>query len=393
MTDDAARRLDALLGVALRLARSAPSGSIALAQVERALDLSWVPLPWGESLVGELRAVGAAREPIPFKQVERAIRDAWGGKPGDELDELDTDPVAVTPGAQIHRAVLDGEPVAVKVLRPGLASSVRQDLSVLERLLAPLASAFPAIDAPAVLREVRERVLDELDLEHEAGAQRRFHRALRRHASVVVPAPVMRLAHPGVAVSEWIDGVPLREAGDERDAACATLVRFSLGAQRSLGMAHAAIDPDDVLVLDDGRIAVIDFGAVAPVPAERLDASVRGLDAFIAGDGEALGTALETIGALPASLGPVALALARHALGPLGEGGPSRLDVNAVTAARDRLLERTDELIQIITHGATPPADLWPVRGIAQTFSTIARVGATGDWLALARDALREGWG
>ena len=63
-----------------------------------------------------------------------------------------------------------------------------------------------------------------------------------------------------------------------------------------------------------------------------------------------------------------------------------------MTAARDRLLERPDELTQIITHGATPPEDLWPVRGIAQTFSTVARVGATGDWLALAHDALREGW-
>ncbi|MFX8457353.1 AarF/UbiB family protein, partial [Acinetobacter baumannii] len=81
--------------------------------------------------------------------------------------------------------------------------------------------------------ELRERILDELDLEHEAGVQRRFHRALRRHASVVVPAPVTRLAHPAVPVRAWLDGVARRDASD-RDAACATLVRFSLGAQRSL---------------------------------------------------------------------------------------------------------------------------------------------------------------
>jgi predicted unusual protein kinase regulating ubiquinone biosynthesis (AarF/ABC1/UbiB family) len=392
MADDLARRLDALVGAALRLARSAPNGLIALAQVERGLELSWVPQPWGESLVDELRAAAAdAREPVPFKKVERVLRDAWGCRPTDELDELDTDPVAVTPGAQIHRGVLEGEPVAVKILRPGLAASVRQDLALLEGLLAPLSSAFPAVDAPAVLREVRERVLDELDLENEAGVQRRFHRALRRHSEVVVPASITRLAHPGVTVSEWIDGVPLRDA-DAPDAACATLVRFSLGAQRSLGIAHADIDPDDVLVLRDGRIAVLDFGAVASVMPERVDASVAGLEAFIAGDGEALGAALARTGSLPAELGPMALSLARHALGELGAESPARLDVETVAAARDRLLERPDELLEIITRGASPPADLWPARGIAQTFSTIARVGATGPWVTLARDALRDGW-
>ncbi len=392
MSDDVARRLDALLGVTLRLARSAPSGQNALAQVERALELSWIPLPWGDAIVEQLAAAASrAREPIPAKQIEQALRNAWGGKPSDELDDLDTEPVAVTPGAQVHRGVLDGQPVAVKVLRPGLAASVRQDLALLEGLLAPLSSAFPAVDASAVLGEVRERVLDELDLEHEATVQRRFHRALRRHAAVVVPAPVTRLAHPAVTVSEWIDGVPLVEAND-RDAACASLVRFSLGSQRSLGLVHADIDPDDVLVLDDGRIAVLDFGAVAPVTGPRVDVSVEGLDAFIAGDGEALGAALAGTGTLPAELGPTALSLARHALGELGAEPPARLDIDAVSAARDRLLERPDDLQAMITHGGMPPTDLWPMRGIAQTFSTVARVGATGPWLTLARDALRDGW-
>ncbi len=393
MTDDFARRLDVLLGIALRLARSAPSGQNALAQVERAIELSWIPTPWGESIVGDLRAAATeARAPVPFKQIERVLRDAWGGAPRDELDDLEGEPVAVTPGAQVHRGVLDGEVVAVKVLRPGLAASVRQDLSLLEGLLTPLSAAFPAIDASAILREVRERVLDELDLEHEAGVQRRFHRALRRHGEVVVPAPVTRLAHPAVTVSEWIDGVPLRDAAD-RDAACATLVRFSLGAQRSLGVAHADIDPDDVLALPDGRIAVLDFGAVASVSPERVDASVDGLDAFVANDGEALGRVLEGTGSLPAELGPTALSLARHALGPLGDNAPARLDADTVTVARDRMLERPDDLFAILTRAAVPPGDLWPVRGMAQTFSAVARVGATGSWLTLARDALRDGWG
>jgi hypothetical protein len=394
VSDDTFRRLDALVTVGLRIARSAPSGRVALAQFERAIDLEWVPLPWGEPIVAELRAAAdAAREPIPFRQVEKGLRDAWGAKPGEELDSLESEPVAVTPGAQVHRGELEGSPVAVKVLRPGLAASVRQDLTLLEGLLAPLSAAVPAVDAGALIREVRERVLDELDLEAEAAAQRRFHRALRRHPFLVVPAPITRLAHPSVTVSEWIDGVPLWEAPDPDDAA-AKLIAFSAGAHQ-FGLIHADIEPDDVRVLDDGRLAILDFGAVAPVRAERVELSVRVLDAFADGDGDALGAVLDELGILPAELGPVALRLAEHALGPLAASStvPYSLTSEQVIAARDRLLEQPEALAQLIGAGSLPPEDLWPARGLAQTFSAIARVGASGAWLSLTRDALRDGWG
>ena len=62
----------------------------------------------------------------------------------------------------------------MKVLRPGIADQVRQDLNLLETLIRPLGAAFPSL-APAA--RGRERVLDELDLEHEASTQRSFARA------------------------------------------------------------------------------------------------------------------------------------------------------------------------------------------------------------------------
>jgi hypothetical protein len=63
-----------------------------------------------------------------------------------------------------------------------------------------------------------------------------------------------------------------------------------------------------------------------------------------------------------------------------------------VLAAGRRLLARSDALAELILAGALPPADLWPVRGVAQLFGTIARVGATGDWRELIDRALRNGW-
>jgi predicted unusual protein kinase regulating ubiquinone biosynthesis (AarF/ABC1/UbiB family) len=385
------RRIDALIQVALRLARSAPSGRILLARIADSIDLDWIPRPWGEGIVAELEeAHAAAREELAFKDIQRVLARAWGTKPTEELDDLDPAPAAVTPSSQVHRGVLDSSPVAVKVLRPGLAASVRQDLALLESLLAPLGAAFPALDPGDVVREFRERVLDELDLEHEGTAQRRFHRALRNHPFLVVPAPVTRLTHESVLVSNWVEGATLWQAPNP-DEAAARLVVFVLGALRA-GIIHADPHPDDVLVLEDGRLAILDFGATRTVQRERVDSAAAALEAFAADDADELGAALERLGALPASHGPTLLDLLRHALGELAGPEPARLDSEAVLQARDRLFARPRELSEVIAAGAMPPADLYPARASVQLFATVARVAATAPWLQLGRAALRDGW-
>jgi hypothetical protein len=267
---------------------------------------------------------------------------------------------------------------------------VRQDLAVLEALVVPLGRAFPALDARAVLEEFRERVLDELDLEQGASAQRRFHRALRRHPWLMIPAPVMALARDGVLVSEWVDGIPLWRASDP-DQAAARLVQFALGGAAA-GIVHAGPDPDDVLVLPDGRLAMLGFGAWADIDPDRVALVAVALHGFLARDVEAFGGALEQLGWLPRGCGATALRLIDDGLGGLAGPGPARLDSDAVLAARDRLLDRPEAIVELILAGALPPQDLWPARGVAQLFATIARVGATGDWRGLALTALRDGW-
>jgi ABC1 atypical kinase-like domain len=391
MDADALRRIDALLQVGLRLAHSARSGRVALARIEEGLELEWIPRPWGDQIAADLeRAAASTREPLKAKEVERVLRDAWRETPSSVLDALDPEPHTATPAFQVHRATYDGSAVAVKVARPGLANAVRNDLSLLEALISPLGAAFPAVDAAGSMREIRERLLDELDLETEATIQRRFHRALRGHPFLVVPRPAMDLCHQHVLVGEWIDGVPLREAPD-RDEACARLVLFALGAART-GIVNADPNPDDALVLPEGRLAVVDFGAWREVAPERAERGAGVLDAVIADDAAAFGQALQELGWLPADQAPAMLALVRELLDGLLASGPVRLDNDAVLAVRDRLIDSAAELASLLRAGALPPEDLWPARAFLLLLSTIARVGATGAWAELASTALREGW-
>lgn len=385
------QRVDAVIQLGLRLARSAPSGRLLLARIADAIDPAWLPGRWGETIATELRAAhDASLEPVAPRRVESLLRDAWGAKPTDELDALELEPVAVTVTSQVHRGELDGAPVAVKLLRPGLAAGVRQDLALLEGLLGPLGAAFPALDPAALVREFRQRVLDDFDLEQEAGNQRRFQRALRGDERFVIPAPVTRLAHDGVLVSEWIDGVPLIEA-PAPDEACRLLLRFVLGGMRA-GLVHADPDPRDVLVLGDGRIAVLDFGAIAEPDPDRVGASAAAVEAFLAGDEDALGRALSALGALPPELAGMAIELVRAVLDEFTSAEPVRLDSAAVVAMRERLDAHPREVARLITRGSLDPADLWPGRGVGGVFAAIARVGATAPWREDVRAALRDGW-
>src|SRR3954469_8339511 len=102
---DALTRLDALAETALKLAATAPSGRLGLARMADAIEAEWLPEPWRSRVAPELASArGAMCAPLRYRDVEKAIR-------GLDLDDVDREPVAVTPIAQVHRGEVDGERV------------------------------------------------------------------------------------------------------------------------------------------------------------------------------------------------------------------------------------------------------------------------------------------
>ncbi len=378
--------LSALLDAAGALVRRSSSGRVALARLHGLVDPAALPAELRDRLPPALeRDFAAATEPLRPKEVERILREAWGQSPGKVLDDLDEEPLAVTPAAQVHRAELDGAAVAVKVRRPGLAALVRSDLALIDAVAGPLASVLPAADVRALLREVRETALDELDLEHEGMGQRQAGRLLRRVEDVRVPKTEGELCSEDVLVSELLDGPTLAAAApDDPARAGRALVRAHVTALAA-GVALTDPRPGHVVLLGDGAIGLLGTGLARPADKPRAALALRATGALRAGDDAAFAALLGDLEVLPEAEAQLAGTLARETLGPVADG-PVTLDAGYVAGVGERALERIGAFVGLAGHARPAPSDLGALRMAGQLSLLLARLGAEEDWLALAAD-------
>jgi predicted unusual protein kinase regulating ubiquinone biosynthesis (AarF/ABC1/UbiB family) len=270
--------------------------------------------------------------------------------------------------------------VAVKVLRPGLAAAVRNDLALLDVLAAPLRQVFGAMDAGAVLREIRETALDELDLEHEASTQRQVRRALRGVPGLTVPAPDLELSGEHVLVTELLEGPTLAEAqpGDPADVA-RTLVAAHVAAARA-GLVLTDPRPGHVVLLDTGGVGLLGTGLARPVDRARVTAALETLAAWRAGDQDGFAAIVaERLGLLPAADAVKAYALAAVALGEVLHA-EALLDGPALAAIGERALEHLNGGLELAAVVTPQRNDLAVARSVGQLASVLSRLGATEDW-------------
>jgi hypothetical protein len=376
--------LRALLEAGWALAGRAPSARVGLARAAGIVDPEALPRSIRGPVMRELEAARAAAcEPLDFRTVERALKDAWGRPPGKVLNDLDPEPLAVRAAAQTHRGVAGGTAVAIRVRRPGLDRALRADLALLDALAAPLGAALPQADARVLLRSGREQTLDELDFEHEASTHRRVARVLRDIDGLAVPRAHSELCAEGIFVADLLDGTTLADGGQPHDAGAAAraLVAGHVAAARA-GIALLDARPGHVVVLADGAIGLLGVGLARTVDRARAGMALDALGALRADDDAAFANAVGQAGILPADVALAAHGLARSALGPL-VGGEAKLDAAAVRALIARAGAVAPEAFALVPQAQPHPDDLWLARAAAQLVATLARLGATHDWPAL----------
>ncbi len=260
-----ARTAEQLFSVLGQLKGGAMKGGQWLSTMQAALPPELAG-PYGEALTRLQEAAPAMSESTVHQVLVDHLGPAWR----DHFLTFEDAPAAAASIGQVHRAVWrDGRQVAVKVQYPRAAQALAADLRQLDRIAPLLRVLVPGLDAGELFQQLTARVLAETDYEQEAEAQTAFASAFRDDLDVTVPAVVHVAGH--VLVSEWIDGrsvADLARHGSQadRDRAGLLLSRFLLSSPPRVGRVHGDPHPGNFRLLEDGRLAVLDFGATLPAP-------------------------------------------------------------------------------------------------------------------------------
>jgi len=229
-----------------------------------------IPEEFGEPYREALTKLQKDAPPLPADKVHRVLDGQLGTKWRTRFTSFDDTPMASASIGQVHKGVwADGREVAVKIQYPGADEALRADLKTMQRLVSMLKQLSPGADVQGVVDELIERTEMELDYRLESDNQRAFAKEYANDPHFVVPHVVA--SSPKVMITEWVDGTPLAQiirsgTADQRDLCGTRLFELTFGAPGRVGMMHGDAHPGNFMLLPDGRMAVIDFGAVAPLP-------------------------------------------------------------------------------------------------------------------------------
>jgi predicted unusual protein kinase regulating ubiquinone biosynthesis (AarF/ABC1/UbiB family) len=264
-----------------------------LGQVMSFLDVGLVPEPYREEFQRKLAQLRDAAPKVRFEDMRKVIEDDLDEPLEDVFEEFEEEPIAAASIGQVYRAALPGgSPVAVKVQYPGVNQAVRADMQNLGIILRLMKRVAPGLDVNAIGEEVRARIYEELDYELEAQNQRTMARIYRGHPFIVIPDVHTRLSRERVIVQEFVSGRGFEELKrlpqHERDRIGEIVFRFFFGSLYRHRQFSGDPHPGNFLLLDDGRMAFLDFGLFKRMSDEAVDFELTCQRAYIDGDAETL---------------------------------------------------------------------------------------------------------
>jgi predicted unusual protein kinase regulating ubiquinone biosynthesis (AarF/ABC1/UbiB family) len=360
-----------------------------LGQMASILDLGALPPDEADRLKAKLGELRDRAPQASFKDMRRVIEQDLGEPVEDLFAEFNPDAVAAASIGQVYRARLhDGREVAVKVQYPRVGAAVRADLQNLSLIMRAAKRFAPGLDPATTASELRERISEELDYEHEAQAQRAFARRWRGHPYIVIPDVVTRLCRERVLVTEWIDGVgfeQMRAAPQvTRDRVGEIVLRFYLGSLYRFGNFSGDPHPGNFRLMSDGRVAFLDFGMTKTVSRSRIDCELGVIRAALEHDAHAVHAGLAALGFFglddPRFDPALVLDHVRAINGWYAEDKPLTLSPQYVSALLAHAADPRSRYWDLTRNETIPAESLLSSRMQVMTLAAVGQLGATANW-------------
>ncbi|MFW5436459.1 ABC1 kinase family protein [Paenibacillus apiarius] len=234
-----------------------------------------------DSVIRELIKLQDQVSPFPAHEARRIIEAELNRPIGDVFSSFDDEPVAAASIGQVHLAKLHGgEAVAIKVQRPGIHPVIERDLEIVKGLTAIAERRWAWVaeyQIPQMIAEFSKSMKAELDYNHEGRNTEKIARQFLHVQGIHIPRIYWQHTSSRVLTMEYVQGVKLSRhediaaQGHDLKALAERFVHAMLHQMFIEGLFHADPHPGNLLVLDDGRLAFLDFGMVGRLNGDMKD--------------------------------------------------------------------------------------------------------------------------
>ncbi|MEB3225938.1 MAG: AarF/ABC1/UbiB kinase family protein [Synechococcus sp.] len=211
---------------------------------------------------------------FPNEIAFRFIEEELGQPPEDIYAEISDHPLAAASLGQVYQARLKtGEKVAVKVQRPDLQQRINLDIFIMRRIARWLQNNVKQVrsDLIGITDEFAARIFEEMNYAQEGRNAERFKELYGGMKEIYVPKIYWEYTGKRVLTMEWLDGTKLTNLKEVAAKGIDATHLVEVGVECSLrqllefGFFHADPHPGNLLALDDGRLAYLDFGMMSMI--------------------------------------------------------------------------------------------------------------------------------
>jgi ubiquinone biosynthesis protein len=223
-------------------------------------------------MIVELKKLQASVHFVPADIIKSIIESELGRPISELFESFDDTPLAAASLAQVHRAVLKGEQVVLKVQRPDIVEITEVDVDIMRnvaRLVERYSPTFYLINSVGLVEEFAQQIKRELDFRMEANNMRRFLQSFARDDTIHIPDVYLELCTKRVVTMEYLDGINISDTQRLIDegynlrliARRGAILGFKATFQN--GFFHADPHPGNIFVLPGNVIGLVDFGMMA----------------------------------------------------------------------------------------------------------------------------------
>ncbi len=223
----------------------------------------------------ELEQLRNAVTPIGFEQFKQQLQNELKQPLESVFSNIESSPIATASLAQVHRATLtSGEEVIIKLQRPNIKKHIATDLRLIEWLIEFILWRKPQLQQfqpRTTLKELKNALSQELNFKNEAHNAKKFEQMFQDNSRVIIPKVYDSYSSKKLNIQQNINGIPasnkiaLKSRGWDLNKNARTLSDAFISMIFSSRIYHPDLHPGNVLILENGQIALIDFGSLGTV--------------------------------------------------------------------------------------------------------------------------------